>query len=321
MAGLSVLTRILGAGTATQPAHGRSKRPAHSRSRVVKTFAKEEHPVRLDKVTGYADETILQRSRRDLLTIAACALATPTMFVDSARAEEPASSPVVSRKVYFDITVDGVSKGRVVIGLYGLDTPVGAQRFADLSKNIQGVGYRRSYFDKIEEAYIQNEGVRAFSYGDSLESVPITGGDDTRLLEKELASSTLRHTSAGEVSIIVGRDEAVLEAPKEKLKAVNGKLINVSEPPPLRPNGSQFVITTGPAPELDPYNLVVGRVLEGYELIEELSTLPTTKSNINSPFFKTAKAIGDSRATVAEKGFGRPFAKIVIKQSGLVADA
>eukprot|EP00959_Pyramimonas_sp_CCMP1952_P195572 4088926-Pyramimonas_sp.AAC.1 len=176
--------------------------------------------------------------------------------------------------------------------------------------------------------------------------------------------------------ITQGRDETLLDAPKEKLKAVNGKLVTVSEPPPPRPNGSQFVITTAPAPALDPYNLVVGRygavyshdgpirrnkrgyslmtdqsdtrsaavsslensilppilygrrmfvsspsateqrtggmplisifptitsgvlsaplpvlaqverVLEGYELVAELSQLPTTKSNLSSPFFQ-----------------------------------
>jgi len=287
---------------------------------VVNTFAKDERPRRFDDVTIQRDKAVSQASRRELLALTAGVLASPAVFANRAFAEVEAEGPVVSRKVFFDITVDGVPKGRIVIGLYGLDAPIGAQRFADLSKNIQGVGYRRSYFEKIEGEYIQNEGVRAFNYGDGLESVPITGGDDTRQLEKELASSTLRHNRAGEVSIVVGRDESVMEAPKEKLKAVNGKLVTITEPPPPRPNGSQFVITTAPAPELDPCNLVVGRVLEGYELVAELSSLPTTKSNINSPFFKTAKAIGDSRAIVAEKGFGRPFAKIVIKQSGLVAD-
>ena len=44
------------------------------------------------------------------------------------------------------------------------------------------VTYTTSWFN-ITQAYIQNEGVRSFNYGESRESVPITGGDDTRLLE------------------------------------------------------------------------------------------------------------------------------------------
>ena len=42
-------------------------------------------------------------------------------------------------------------QGRVVIGLYGDASPIGAQRFKDLASNLQGVGYRRSAFDKIDE--------------------------------------------------------------------------------------------------------------------------------------------------------------------------
>ena len=108
MPGLSLLTRIAGPRTATQPIHRSCKRPAHTRSRTLKTVAKGEHDLRSKQVTKNIDEAVLQRSRRDVLTMAACALAARTVSDESALAESPA--PVVSRKVYFDITVDGVYK-------------------------------------------------------------------------------------------------------------------------------------------------------------------------------------------------------------------
>jgi peptidyl-prolyl cis-trans isomerase B (cyclophilin B) len=61
-------------------------------------------------------------------------------------------------------------------------------------------------------------------------------------------------------------------------------------------------------------------VLEGMSVLQQMSQLPTAKANTDSPFFKTAKTIGDSRATVAEKGFGRPLGiKVVVKASNLLS--
>jgi hypothetical protein len=62
------------------------------------------------------------------------------------------------------------------------------------------------------------------------------------------------------------------------------------------------------------------RVLEGMSVLQKMSQLPTTRANTDSPFFKTAKTIGDSRATVAEKGFGRPLGiKVTVKASNLLS--
>ena len=74
---------------------------------------------------------------------------------------------------------------------------------------------------------------------------------------------------------------------KTKLVAYNGKLIRVEEPTPGEsPNGSGFVITTQAAPDLDATNLVIGHVVEGMDMVKELTKLPTVKSN-NSVFFRS----------------------------------
>lgn len=76
-----------------------------------------------------------------------------------AQAQEPApplrtatsATPAEGRRrVFFDMSVDGEPSGRIVVELYD-DVPVGAARFADLAQGKQGVGYRRTKFDAINE--------------------------------------------------------------------------------------------------------------------------------------------------------------------------
>ena len=73
------------------------------------------------------------------------------------------------------------------------------------------------------------------------------------------------------------------------------------------------------ARELDATNVVVGRVVSGDEVLEEISQLPTVKDNTSSPFFAVAKSIGDKRALVAEQAFRKPFRKVQFMKCGVVA--
>ena len=103
-----------------------------------------------------------------------------------------------------------------------------------------------------------------------------------------------------------------------KLVAEKGKLVEVIERSGVVPNGTGFAITVAPAPEVDALNLVVGRVVEGLDLVTQLSELAVVKDNSASPFLRAGKAIGDKRANVAEMGFNRPFNKVVVASSGIV---
>lgn len=50
---------------------------------------------------------------------------------------------------------------------------------------------------------------------------------------------------------------------QERLVAMGGKLVTLKEQAGEAPNGTQFMITTGPTPELDATNLIVGKVCAG----------------------------------------------------------
>jgi len=169
----------------------------------------------------------------------------------------------------------------------------------------------------VNESYIKSNPLRRLNYNSDNGS-PIAGGDTADELEVEMQLlERHRHDRPGDVSLIV-RDAKPRET-KEKLVAYRGKLVTVQETTGEAPNGSGFVITLGPAPGLDSTNLVVGRVTGGMELVRQVAALPAVRDNTESGYFKTAKLIGDKRATVAEKGFGRPFKRVVISKAGCLS--
>lgn len=71
-----------------------------------------------------------------------------------------------------------------------------------------------------------------------------------------------------------------------KLVAKNGKLEIDQEEVGVNPNGTEFVISIKDSPELDASTLVVGRVLEGMEVVEKISQVKTVKENTSSPYFR-----------------------------------
>lgn len=221
-----------------------------------------------------------------------------------------------SNRAYFDISVDGTMFGRIEIETLGnTSCKIGEQRFLDLSKEIQGVGYKRGKITQLQDSYIVGGGLTSLSY-EATGETGITGGVTAEYLEDELDASTLKHDSAGLVSLNV-RPMKVLES-KDTIKAIDGKFVNVTQVFGQRPNGTEFYITTGPAPDLDGVNLIVGKVVRGMDVVEKLQQLPRVKNNMNSPFFQAGKTFKDRRANVAELAFDRPFSKVLIKNCGLI---
>lgn len=221
--------------------------------------------------------------------------------------------------------MDGEPIGRVTVALFE-DVPVGSERFIQLAKGMDGASYRRSKFNEIYPEYVRNAGVKNLTYRADAQ-VRLAGGADTFALETELAAHRHQHDQAGVVSLVVRDaeeryarvDGACCLLPrcrrrevKEKLVAYQGKLVNVQEVLGEAPNGTAFVITRSPAPALDATNLPIGRVVAGQDVVEAIGKLPVVKDNSDSPFFKAGKVLGDRRADVAERGFNRPFNRIVV---------
>lgn len=264
-------------------------------------------------------------SRRSLAIITPLLL--PTL---SSSAEIESSSTVPSetsicarnkpttKNVFIDVSIDGVPIGKITIGLYESLAPYGARSFENLVSGGSGVSYRRKEFIKIMPNYVQNAGIR--SYGVDAEIAARTGNassvTDNLIAEWEAATKEkcVKNT-AGSVGIIVRNPSK--PPPKEKIVAKQGKLQVVKEEVGVEPNGTEFVIVTKDSPELDQSVLVIGTVVDGMEVAEKLTQVKTVQDNTSSPYFRVAKLIGDKRAVVAERGFNRPYSKVIVTNCGI----
>jgi peptidyl-prolyl cis-trans isomerase B (cyclophilin B) len=226
-------------------------------------------------------------------------------------------------RVYLDVRIDGEPAGRLEIELLPEAAPLGSRRFADLAEEKGGVGFWGSKWDaiRLEKGYLRNAGAKSLSY--SADGVSqVAGGDSTLGLEREMdVEGRPVHDRAGLVSLVVR--EALARPTKERLVAMGGKLVTVTTQAGEASNGSAFCVTVGPAPDLDKTNLVVGRLVPGPgtdAAVAALSALPVNRprEDILKPFFEAGKAIGDSRAVVAEKGFYRPLRRAIVSRGGPV---
>lgn len=192
-----------------------------------------------------------------------------------------------TKQVFFDISIDGEPVGRITIELYGDDVPVGVERFSKIVSGAAGISYRRKEFVKIMPNYVQHGGLR--SYGLDAELANKTGtylAAETLVEEWERAYEKCPGTKnvAGSVGIIV-RDPSK-PPPKMKLVARGGKLEIDQEEVGTDPNGTEFVIATKDSPELDASSLVIGRVVEGIEVVQRISRVKTVQENTSSPYFR-----------------------------------
>lgn len=271
---------------------------------------------------GAADEAPSGSGRRQLLQAATLLGLSPALGLAlPAAADDALPGGDSSRRAFFDITVDRKPLGRIVIEVPTSAPAIGGQRFLDLAKGKEGVAFRKTRFELIEDTFIQNAGLKSLSYQAS-GSTAITGGPDTELLEEELAQQAQQavvgaaHAAPGLVSLLVRPRIDIVS--KDKLVASKGKFITVTETFGEIPNGSAWAITTRPFPELDETHLVVGRVVQGMDVVEAIAALPRVKDNTNSPFFQAGKVAGDKRADVAQRAFNKPFAKITVNECGLL---
>ncbi len=272
-----------------------------------------------------------RRRRRDLMMLTSSVFVFPTNAFNAWAAalddNETKHQKLITNQVFFEFAIDGTKIGRVVVGVYGNES-ITARRFLALSKGIQGLSYRRKPIIGIEEnedetvetpLWITSSAIAKFEApgtGEAINTVP--GGLTNEELLMDLGK--MKHDRANLVSVQV-RDDPRMPKPEPKSKLVSnrGKFERVYEPLPPEPNGTSFSITYAPSEDLDVTNVVVGEVISGFDVLAQIGSLPTVPDNSDSPFFQVAKSIGDKRALVSEKSFGKPFAKVTLLNCGEVA--
>uniref|UniRef100_A0A182M375 peptidylprolyl isomerase n=1 Tax=Anopheles culicifacies TaxID=139723 RepID=A0A182M375_9DIPT len=164
------------------------------------------------------------------------------------------AEPIAQEKVrcYFDVTLGGLPAGRIVFELFPAVAPKTCENFRALCTGEAGIGqktgkplhYKGIIFHRVVKDFMIQSG--DFSNGNGTGGESIYGGtfDDEAF--------TLKHDRAFLLSM-----------------ANRGK----------NTNGSQFFITTQPAPHLDNVHVVFGHVVSGQDLVRQLEQLPVDRNS------------------------------------------
>jgi len=161
--------------------------------------------------------------------------------------ESEAGLLTVTKKVYFNMTLDDLPIGQIVFGLFGQTAPKTVENFAQLAAGTPGFGYKGSVFHRIIKGFMCQGG--DFTLGDGYGGRSIYGPT----FPDENFNITHR---PGFVNMAnAGKDT----------------------------NGSQFSILVTIADWLNGKHVVFAKVLEGMDIVHKMENLPTNGADRPMP--------------------------------------
>lgn len=225
------------------------------------------------------------------LSISFPAFLLASFFINNAQCNA-VDSPVITSTVLFDISINRKSSDRVSVGLYGNEAPTATKLFLSICKgeNAAGVSYDFSQVSRI----IKNNriDVAKFSQGGAQKQETwLDSSGKMRLRNVDLASSAvhsdvnnLRHDVPGRLSVPKG--------------------------------GKSFAFTINPKENiaLDEENVVIGKVINGMDVIQKINMIPVSREDAlgSKGGFSNVGKNFDGRAKLAT--VDRPLQKIQIVQ-------
>lgn len=226
----------------------------------------------------YASKVLSFLTMTSMLTIS---------MVKKANAEKPyqdkSNTSEITQKVYLYIKIAnyteesvGTNKGatgsgRVVIGLYGKDAPESVERFLSVidgdgqeTPNFLGSQFTRVAYNQL----LEMEHVRGIGTTNIAGAEVLTYRDNTLLTSFKpiMETNLIRHDRAG----LLTRRQLT--------------------------SGPEFGITLAGAPSLDGFHVVFGRVLEGLEVLDAISKIPTYTYKTSTGY------VGQSKESEVDQG-------------------